>query len=129
MRTVEMSFVLMGRTQNTECMSIVPTPPSPSPVIAIRAATVDDVADVRRIATLDSAPVPAGDLLLGIVDGVPLAALSVDDPATVVADPFHPTVEVVELLRIRAGRLRAARTRQLTTGRRARLGLRRRRVA
>jgi hypothetical protein len=124
-----MSFVLMAAAQNTGTMSTAPTPPSPTPVFVIRPATVDDVAAVRRIATLDSAPVPPGDLLLGVVDGTPLAALSIDDPATVVADPFHPTAELVEMLRMRADRLRSARAGGLAGGSRSWLRVGRRRVA
>ncbi len=79
----------------------------PNTILAIRPATADDGVDVARLAALDSAATPTGALLLGVVDGLPLAALSVDTGA-VVADPFSPTADLVELLRHRAERLRAA---------------------
>ncbi len=79
----------------------------PQAILAIRPATVDDRAEVARLAALDSAAAPTGTLLLGVVDGLPLAALSVDTGA-VVADPFFPTADLVALLRQRAERLRAA---------------------
>ena len=79
----------------------------PSAILAIRPATADDGADVARLAALDSAAVPTGALLLGVVDGRAVAALSVDSGA-VVADPFSPTADLVNLLRQRAERLRVA---------------------
>jgi len=78
----------------------------PTTILAIRPATADDDAAVARLAALDSATVPAGALLLGTVDGLPVAAVSVDTGA-VVADPFTPTADLVALLRQRARRLRA----------------------
>ncbi len=74
---------------------------------AIRPASQDDTAAVARLAALDSAAVPTGRLLLGIVDGEPLAALSLEDGA-VVADPFTRTVGLVALLRQRAALLEEA---------------------
>lgn len=80
---------------------------SPIPAVAIRPASPDDRAVVTRLAALDSAVAPTGGLLLGVVDGVPLAALSLETGA-VVADPFSPTSDLVALLRERAHRLHAA---------------------
>ncbi len=77
-----------------------------TPIVALRTASPEDAPTVRRLAALDSAPVPAEPVLLGIVDGEPVAALSLTTGAAV-ADPFTPTVAVVELLRMRAERLRA----------------------
>lgn len=79
--------------------------PSPVAILAIRAASADDAPAVVRLAALDSAPVPPDPLLLGVMDGAPLAALSRSTGA-VVADPFAPTTELVELLRRRAELLR-----------------------
>jgi hypothetical protein len=81
-------------------MSISPTMTT-SPMIALRAAVPADDADVRRLALLDDSPVPRGRVLLALVDGEPLAALSVDD-GRAVADPFRRTADLVELLRLRA---------------------------
>ena len=72
---------------------------------AIRLATADDVAAVASLSALDSAQAPSGDVLLGVVDGRPLAALSLAT-GHVVADPFSPTAELVDLLRARATALR-----------------------
>lgn len=65
--------------------------------ITIRRATVDDDAAVRRVAELDSSQVPAAPLLLAEVDGEVRAAVSLADGAFV-ADPFHYTAAIVELL-------------------------------
>ncbi|MCW3017429.1 MAG: hypothetical protein JWO02_4521 [Solirubrobacterales bacterium] len=78
-----------------------------TPIVALRPATQDDAAAVRRVASLDSATVPVGPLLLGIIDGEVSAAVSLTTGA-VVADPFKPTANVVELLVLRAARLRDA---------------------
>ena len=66
--------------------------------ITIRPAYADDDSSLVRLATLDSATVPAGPLLLAEVDGELRAALATDH-GTVVADPFFPTVELIALLR------------------------------
>ena len=77
-----------------------------SHVISIRAATSDDSRALRRLAALDSAPVPAGPVLIAEVDGRAEAALAIED-RTVVADPFEPTAELVDLLRVHALHLAA----------------------
>jgi hypothetical protein len=69
--------------------------------VTIRPAGPGDADAVARIAALDSARVPHGELLLGLVDDEPLAALSLED-GTVVADPFRRSGEIVSLLRERA---------------------------
>lgn len=66
--------------------------------ITIRPAYGDDDHALTRLATLDSAPVPSGPLLLAEVDGELRAALATSD-GTVIADPFFRTVEVIALLR------------------------------
>ena len=62
--------------------------------ITIRPAYADDDNALVRLATLDSAPVPGGPLLLAEVDGELRAALSTND-GSVVADPFFPTVDLI----------------------------------
>jgi hypothetical protein len=69
--------------------------------IVIRPAYADDDVALHRVAALDSAVVPAAPLLLGEVDGELRAALSLKE-GTVVADPFFPTLHLVELLRSHA---------------------------
>jgi hypothetical protein len=76
-----------------------------TPIIAIRQATADDHADLRRLAALDSAAVPSGDVLLGVVDGDVRAAVEIA-AGRVIANPFVATAEIVALLEIRAARLR-----------------------
>ena len=75
-------------------------------VISIRTATTEDTSALNRLAALDSAPVPAGTVLIAEVNGRPEAALSVADHA-VVADPFEPTAQLVDLLRVHALHLAA----------------------
>ena len=85
--------------------------------ITIRLATPDDQLGVARLAALDSADsVPSGQVLLAEVDGELRAALSLHD-GSAIADPFHLTLHILELLRTRAaaetahGRRRRARSR------------------
>lgn len=78
---------------------------TPSQILAIRVATDADAAALDRLVALDQRPKPAGKVLLGIVDGETRAAVGVAD-GSYVADPFHPTADVVALLKLRAERLR-----------------------
>jgi hypothetical protein len=66
--------------------------------VTVRAATREDADTVERIAGLDSVHLPPGPMLVAEVDHEVRAALSLTDQ-TVVADPFHPTSGLVELLR------------------------------
>jgi hypothetical protein len=97
-----------------------------TPTIAIRQALPGDGPALSRLAALDSAPVPFGDVLLAEVDGSLRAALHVAS-GTAVADPFAPTAELVELLRLHAARTApaAAPARPRLTGavRRVRLAI------
>jgi hypothetical protein len=65
--------------------------------ITIRRATKSDEPALAQLAALDSAPLPASPVLLGESNGQLRAALSLNDGATV-ADPFHATAAIVELL-------------------------------
>ena len=73
--------------------------------IAIHLASPADARALARLAALDGAEVPSLPALLATVDGEPRAALSLTTGA-VVADPFAPTVDLVELLRLRSAALR-----------------------
>jgi hypothetical protein len=66
--------------------------------ITIRPAYADDELSLSRLAALDSAPIPAAPILIAEVDGELRAALSLSDGAAI-ADPFFPTLHLVELLR------------------------------
>jgi hypothetical protein len=89
-----------------------------APSVLIRAARGSDGSAIARVAALDSAAVPAGELIVAEADGALVAARSLDTGA-VVADPFRPTADVVALLDLRARALRAGtrRTRGLRVGR------------
>jgi hypothetical protein len=70
--------------------------------LTIRTATTSDQFAIRRLAVLDSASPPTGEVLLGEMDGELWAAVSVDS-GHAIADPFRPSGDVVELLRLHAG--------------------------
>lgn len=76
--------------------------------IMIRPAYADDSPAVARLAALDSSAVPAEPLLLAEVDDELRAALSLAD-GSVIADPFFPTLDLIELLRAHAAALSADR--------------------
>jgi hypothetical protein len=75
--------------------------------VLIRAARGSDGPALRRLAALDSSPLPEGALLIAETDHEVIAALSMDTGAKV-ADPFRRTADVIDLLTFRAKRLRAA---------------------
>lgn len=70
-------------------------------VIVIRHATDADICVLADLAILDSRPQLTGPALIAEVDGIARAALDLHD-AGVAADPFFPTAELVELLRVHA---------------------------
>jgi hypothetical protein len=97
--------------------------PAPTPAarsISIRCATEDDRLALQRLAALDSVAARPGDMLIAAVDDEPQAAIHVAS-GTTIADPFRPTAELVELLSLRAARLRAAAAPPRRGGLRARL--------
>lgn len=71
----------------------------------IRFAYPDDDDAVRRLAALDSQPIPPRPLLVAEVAGELWAAVSLTAEARAIADPFHHTAELVGLLRERADHL------------------------
>src|SRR5215210_4304960 len=83
--------------------------------LALRAGASDDAHAISRLAGLDSAAIPAAPLLVAERDGAMVAAISLSSGA-VIADPFAPTADVVDLLRLRRGQA-------VPTPRRARRGL------
>ena len=56
--------------------------------------------ELERLAALSERPLHEGDWLVADVDGVAVAAVSVDDGATVY-DPFRPTAQALSLLKLR----------------------------
>jgi hypothetical protein len=76
--------------------------PLTTPTITIRPAYADDEQSLHRLSVLDSAPgVPLAPLLLAEIDGELRAAVSLSD-GSAIADPFFPTADIVELLRVHA---------------------------
>jgi hypothetical protein len=69
--------------------------------IVIRPATDADIFALSDLAILDSREPLTGPVLIAEVDGVARAALDTAD-GSVAADPFAPTAELVELLRLHA---------------------------
>jgi hypothetical protein len=60
-----------------------------------------DTLEVWRLAALDDRRAPHGPALLAYVGGELRAALALRD-GHVVADPFHRTADIVEMLRVEA---------------------------
>jgi hypothetical protein len=80
--------------------------------IVIRESTRSDAERLRRLAQLDSARLYEGPMVVAEVDGELRAAATIDD-GSVIADPFHPTADLVALASMRATQLRAARSKPL----------------
>jgi hypothetical protein len=89
--------------------------------IVLRPATPRDHQDLIRVSQRDSKPIPAEPLLVAEVDGEIRAARSLADGETI-ADPFHPTARLLEMLEAHAAELLGEGVRQ-AAGRR---GMRRR---
>ncbi|HEV2981651.1 MAG TPA: hypothetical protein VGX51_09485 [Solirubrobacteraceae bacterium] len=66
--------------------------------VTIRPAYPEDEPAIRRLAALDSAPVPRGPLALAEVAGEVRVAVSTDGRKAI-ADPFHRTLELVAVVR------------------------------
>jgi hypothetical protein len=77
------------------------TMPMTSPLV-LRSATTVDAASLERLAALDSARPLTGEVMLAQAGGDVRAALSLET-GRVVADPFYPTADLVELLHAAAG--------------------------
>ncbi|MGH2885493.1 MAG: hypothetical protein ACRDPA_22790 [Solirubrobacteraceae bacterium] len=77
---------------------------SPHTILALRVAGLEDASVLRRLAALDDAPPLDGPVLLALLDGTAIAAMSLRD-GRVVADPFRPTADIVRLLALRARQL------------------------
>ncbi len=93
--------------------------------VTLRFAFPDDAEALARLAVLDSSRVPAGPVLVAELSGELRVALSLSD-GSVIADPFHRSRALTELLRARARQLagdEAHVRRRRWAGLRARLGL------
>jgi hypothetical protein len=71
--------------------------------ITIRRSTEADSDDVFRLALLDDRAAPKGETVLAFVNGELRAAMPISKRDRVVADPFHPTADVVHMLELAAG--------------------------
>jgi hypothetical protein len=76
--------------------------------ITIRHSDEVDRYELVRLAQLDDRDVPSGDSLLAYVGDELRAALPLRNGNEVIADPFHLTGDVIELLRFRARQERKA---------------------
>ena len=74
--------------------------------VTVRLGHWADELEVKRLAALDSARKPCGDLLVAERDARIVAALPLGSGRPI-ADPFEPTAEIVALLELRAAQLRA----------------------
>jgi len=79
----------------------------PGRSVTLRFASPADERPLARLAALDSSAPPAQPVLLAEVDGQLRAALALSGGA-VVADPFHPTADLIDLLHAQARHLDAA---------------------
>lgn len=76
--------------------------------LTIRLARVADSGALARLATLDSSQPLGRDALVAEVGGELWAAVEIDS-GSAIADPFHPSADLVELLRFRVERMRRER--------------------
>ena len=78
----------------------------PATRYVIRQATAVDARTLRRLAALDGQRPLLGPALVGERSGIPAAALSLTD-GRLIADPSQRTAVLTQMLRMRAGALRA----------------------
>ena len=74
--------------------------------ITVRLADYTDARALLDLAALDSAQVPAGDLVVAESDGEIVAAMPVDGGRPI-ADPFRGTALIVQMLELRAAQIRS----------------------
>lgn len=73
-------------------------------LVALRSAEAGDAQALKILAELDEAPDLSGDVLLALLSGQVVAAMSLED-GRVIADPFVATSDAVSLLKLRARQL------------------------
>ena len=89
--------------------------------ITIRLARAGDSERLERLAQLDSADLPRGEVLVALVGDRIRAAVAIRD-GRVIADPFHPTAELAALLSERAEQLGTPKGRGLRSKLAGRIG-------
>jgi hypothetical protein len=72
--------------------------------VTIRALGGEDAASLRELTERDTARMLHGNIVGAERSGRLMAAISLTS-GDVVADPFHPTADLVALLRLRAGQI------------------------
>jgi hypothetical protein len=90
------------------------SPATPTPErdeLELRLCSVSDDQAVADLAMLSGRPVPAGRLVVAVVDGRLVAALPLGGGQPL-ADPFERTEQLVRLLELRAAQLRAVEPRR-----------------
>jgi hypothetical protein len=85
--------------------------------ITIRLAEAVDGPALSRLAALDSAPPLPEPVLVAETGGQARAALSLRDDRAV-ADPFHPTAHLLDLLRVHAAQIHVDEEQSQGNGRR-----------
>jgi hypothetical protein len=75
--------------------------------VTVRRSTSTDASALARLAALDSASPPRGPALVAEADARILAALPLGSGRPI-ADPFEPTLELVQLLEMRRGQIETA---------------------
>src|SRR5207244_5632974 len=81
-------------------------PPQPvRTAIQLRLSACRD--ELERLAQLSERPLRDGDWIVADVDGVPVAAVSVES-GTTLYDPFRPTNQALSLLKLRRKQVLAA---------------------
>lgn len=76
--------------------------------ISIRLSRPGDAAALARLAQLEESACPPSALVVALRGGRIVAAVSIEERAATLADPFEPTAELLELLRLRAAQIRHA---------------------
>jgi hypothetical protein len=69
-------------------------------LLSIRRATPEDDQALRALAIVDSSLPLSGDVLVAQMDGAVIAAIALTDGRSI-ADPFRPSADTVEILRLR----------------------------
>ena len=77
-----------------------------TPDVTVRLARSSDTRQLFSLAALDSASAPQGDALVAESGGRIVAALPLAG-GSAIADPFHRTAALVQMLELRAQQLRA----------------------
>ena len=88
----------------------------PANTYAIRTATEADDATLLRLAVLGHSSPISRPALIGEIDGIPSAAISLDDER-IIADPFAATPHLRAHLRMRAAGIAAHRRTPSVAGR------------